>query len=145
VKSALVMLAFTLLSACASGGAIHFHAQAASATRDLLEQVRVDMGREQWADVNEIRESGVNVEAREKAAQAYWAPMDAAYEAARSAHTAYLEAVRQARDRGDTRLAAEPARALLGAWVALAEAGDAIGVHVSPPPPALLERVKEDP
>lgn len=130
-----------LLSAC---GSLRMHAQAASASRDLIDATGQAIEEEAWDDVEAIRKSGIDVAAREAKLQESFLPAERAYAAAVAAYTAYYDAIVRGVRRGDRKLASDTPRALLEAWRALEDVGEAVGVAVPKPVPALVDLVNKE-
>lgn len=131
----MLALVLPLLSACSVS--LRTHAQLAAVSAELLDATGAEIEREAAADVAAIEREGVEVARRKVVLQETYQTLEAAYEVARRAHAAYLTAIGAALERGDGELGEDLLRALLGAWRALAEAGDAVGVRVPPPPKGL--------
>lgn len=137
---ALVVL-FALTSAAC--GTLHLHAQVAATTAPVIDAVGAAIESEAYRDVEEVRASGVDVEARIAKLQQSYEPIERAYEEARAAHEGYVKAILAAVERGNRRLGAGYAVRMLEAWRSAESAGERIGVNVPAPPKALVQLAQE--
>lgn len=145
-----VVLVVALLApfpaACAGG--LHTHARLAALSGELIDAAGAEIEREAQEDADQIRDSDLSakdVATRMDALQETFEPLEAAYSAAKNAHASYVAAIWAALERGEDKLGANAGRALLSAWRALAEVGDAVGVNVPSPPPALVQAIGGEP
>lgn len=136
----IVVLALMLLPAC--GASLHTHSNVAAVARDLIDASGEAIQREWDSDLAEIHKSGENVSAREKTLVETFAPIQLAYDGAVAALEEYKQAISESSAQNAMTLETTKTRALVGAWRALADVGDAIGVKI-PQPPAMLTELAD--
>jgi hypothetical protein len=72
-------------------------------------------------------------------AKAKDAPLAAAYEAARAAHLAYVQALSKASQAGQDHIPPDVSAMVAAAWAALSQAARELGVHLPQAPPSLAD------
>lgn len=136
MRAALV-LGLVLLAGCVSN--LQVHAHVASVSADVLDELGAHIEREAHDDYEAAKQHEDFVDRAARLRHQY-APLEAAYAAAKRAHDVYLGAIRDAVARGEKNLRGVLARPLLGTWLALANQAEAVlGTSMPRPPQELVE------
>lgn len=137
------VLAVALMALVGCAGSLRHHAQAASATAQLLDVVGAEIEREAADDYAAVMRAPEGDRADRLAAlKAHWFPVEVAHAAAIEAHGAYVKAIVDANAEGEKELAIDAGRALREALVVLSTAAERLGIHV--PSAASLNKLGGD-
>lgn len=134
-----LLLVLVALVSCAATP-LQTHATIADGTAQLIDEAgklikeRALAGEE---SVLAISKSRAEAEARVADQRRAYAPLEAAYEALRLAHAAYVDAIKRADEAGLDRPDPDVARALTEAWHELVGRAQMLGLLLPTPPPEL--------
>lgn len=128
-----------LLMSCAATP-LETHATIAASSADVIEQARVLI--EQRIKRAEFDASTANAYQEDARAavelvRQQYAPLEAAYEAVRLAHVAYVDGILRAHVAGRERPGPDVIAVLSAAWVDLVKRAEMLGLVLPQPPPAL--------
>lgn len=136
------MLAFALALASCATTPLQRHAEFADGSAQLIDAA----GRALEQRIRQVEEDALDASAtRDEAVvsiqrlRTTYAPLEAAYEAVRLAHAAYVDAILRASAAGHERPEPDVLATLSAAWVELLQRARMLGLNLPQPPPALAE------
>lgn len=135
-----LLIVLPLLALSCAATPLERHATIAASSADVIgEAGRLLQARLEAVERDAVATSATQEEARERIdrLRAMYAPLEAAYEAVRLAHAAYLEAILRAHVAGRERPEPDVMATLSAAWFELVKRAEMLGLLLPQPPPAL--------
>jgi hypothetical protein len=142
VKAAFLAVAALLIVSCVSS--LKPHAQAASVSASVIDSAGEAIERAAASDFDKVKASKLAPDAYADAIvglEAKYGPVEAAYEALRVTHKAYVDAILRAAADGKKNLEGERAALVVGAWNNLIAVTRAIGLPIPGVPKVVLDMI----
>jgi hypothetical protein len=132
----MLLLVLPLLALSCAATPLETHATIAVSSADVITEAgKLLQARLEAVERDAVATSGTREEARERVGRlrATYAPLEAAYEAVRLAHAAYLDAILRAHAEGRDRPEPDALLALSAAWVELVKRAEMLGLVLPEP------------